>query len=187
MLTGETETGMTRVGFITVDPASGKVALVSKPELVIVDPGTGAARPPAEIGSISNVGFGRDGELLVFTRHDGTVRLWDVEREEYVGLVWNGSGQGSSGSPSWYDESTESMWVSSSGKYLQIPLNPERWVERACDVVSRDLTPDEWDRPATSPFDPPALDTPLRARPGRVRSSEVRLECGRLETTTHRR
>ena len=154
VLTSETETGMEDMDFVTVDPTSGKVALISEPELVIVDPSTGTAREPVEIGSISNVGFGRDGELLVFTRHDGTVRLWDVEREEYVGLVWNGPGQGGSGSPLWYDESTESMWVVSSGKYLQIPLNPERWVERACEVISRDLTQDEWDRfvPGSEPL-----------------------------------
>jgi hypothetical protein len=74
------------------------------------------------------------------------VRLWDVEREQYAGLVWNGSGQASTASPSWYDEATETMWVASSGKYLGIPLNPERWVERACQIVSRDLTQAEWDR-----------------------------------------
>jgi hypothetical protein len=38
------------------------------------------------------------------------------------------------------------MWVSSSGKYLQIPLDTERWVERACQVVGRDLTEEEWER-----------------------------------------
>jgi hypothetical protein len=76
---------------------------------------------------------------------DGTVRLFDIERRQFAGVVWNGAGQGSTGSPSWYDDSTETMWVASSGKYLGIPLNPERWVERACQIISRDLTQDEWD------------------------------------------
>jgi DNA-binding SARP family transcriptional activator/DNA-binding beta-propeller fold protein YncE len=146
-LIGEIETGVEQVGFIAVDPASGKVALAAVPrELVIVDPGTGAVNPLPDVGTISTLGFGRDGELLALTGRDGTVRLWDVERGQYAGLVWNGSGQVSTGSPSWYDEATESMWVASSGKYLQIPLNPERWVERACEIVSRDLTQEEWDR-----------------------------------------
>ncbi len=154
-LTGEIETGVLGVGHITVDPASGKVALVAGPELVIVDPRTGAVDQGPAIGSISTLGFGRGGELLVFTFRDGTVRLWDVEREEYAGLVWNGSGAGR-GSPSWYDEATETMWVASSGKYLQIPLNPQRWVERACEIISRDLTQDEWDRfvPGNEPLRP---------------------------------
>jgi len=33
-----------------------------------------------------------------------------------------------------------------SGRLLEIPLDPERWVERACDIVGRDLTSDEWQR-----------------------------------------
>ena len=145
-VTSEIETGLEGVGHIAVDPATGKVALVANPELVIVDPSTGTVSDVADIGIVSTMGFGRDGELLVLTGFDGTVRLWDVEREEVAGLVWNGSGQASSSSPSWYDENTESMWVTSSGFYLQIPLNPERWIERACEIVSRDLTQDEWDR-----------------------------------------
>jgi len=147
-LTGDIETGVATIGFITVDPASGRVAFIGDgpaPELVIVDPMTGAVDHLPDVGPVTNFGFGRDGELLALTGRNGRVRLWDVERKEYAGLVWNGSGA-SAGSPSWYDEATETMWVASSGKYLQIPLNPERWVERACEITSRDLTQDEWDR-----------------------------------------
>ena len=71
--------------------------------------------------------------------------LWDVERNQSAGLVWDGSST-AGGSPSWYDEATETIWVSTSGKLLQIPLNPERWIEPACEIVGRDLTQDEWDR-----------------------------------------
>ncbi|MFT7649043.1 MAG: hypothetical protein ACI8Y4_003799 [Candidatus Poriferisodalaceae bacterium] len=48
--------------------------------------------------------------------------------------------------PILYHAGVRTPWVSSSGKYLQIPLNPERWIERACEIISRDLTTDEWDR-----------------------------------------
>lgn len=148
-LVSEIETGL-EAAVIVLDPATGKVAAVSAygpaPSVVVVDPSSGSVSEPAEIGRIVGLGFGRDGELLVFSRLDGTVRLWDVENAEYVGLVWDGSGNQQAGSPSWYDEMTESIWVASSGRYLQIPLNPERWVERACEVVTRDLTQDEWDR-----------------------------------------
>jgi hypothetical protein len=60
-------------------------------------------------------------------------------------LMWEGSGA-VIGSPSWYDESTDSIWTGSSGKLLQLPLDPGRWVERACEVVGRDFTQEEWDR-----------------------------------------
>ena len=88
----------------------------------------------------------------------GTVRLWDVTRSEFGGVVWRGSG-GVVGSPSWYDEATESIWVAVSGKVLQIPLNPERWVELACESVGRPFTPDEWDRYV--PGDDPLWDACL--------------------------
>ncbi|MFT7476317.1 MAG: hypothetical protein ACI81L_003267 [Verrucomicrobiales bacterium] len=69
--------------------------------------------------------------------------LWDVERRTSAGVVWDGSGI--AGNSSWFDDSTNSLWVSTSAKVLQIPLDPERWVERACEVVGRELTQDEWD------------------------------------------
>ena len=28
---------------------------------------------------------------------------------------------------------------------LEVPLDPELWIERACEVVGRDLTQAEWD------------------------------------------
>jgi WD40 repeat protein len=146
-LSGEIETDVVDVNNVVMDPTNGRLALTVRrsPGLTIVDPKTGAVDQIPDIGTVSNFGFGRDGELLALTGLDGTVRLWDVEREQYAGLVWKGSGVGP-GSPSWYDEATETMWVASSGKYLQIPLDPERWVERACEITSRDLTQDEWDR-----------------------------------------
>jgi len=38
------------------------------------------------------------------------------------------------------------MWIFATGKLLEVPLNPERWIEKACQVVGRDLTREEWDR-----------------------------------------
>jgi len=36
--------------------------------------------------------------------------------------------------------------VSTSGKLLRVPLTPKRWVQRACELVGRDFTQDEWER-----------------------------------------
>ena len=154
---GTIETEVERVGFIAVDPASGNLALVAGPEeLVIVDPARGVLDRSPDVGLISTLGFGRDGEVIALTLRDGTVRLWDVAQGQYAGLVWSGSGQASTASPSWYDEATDTMWVASSGKYLGISLDPSGWVERACDLVNRDLTQDEWDRfvPGDAPPQP---------------------------------
>lgn len=36
----------------------------------------------------------------------------------------------------------------------EIPLDPARWVAKACEIVDRDLTQEEWDRlvPGDEPF-----------------------------------
>ncbi len=69
-----------------------------------------------------------------------------VNRAEPPGLVWNGTVGALLSSPSWYDESSDSIWVFTSGRLLEIPLDPQRWVERACDIVGRDFASDEWQR-----------------------------------------
>ena len=83
--------------------------------------------------------------MLVITGADGTVRLWDLERSAPAGLVWDGTGSVFS-SPSWYDPEADSVWVATSGLLMEVPLDPQRWVEQACDLVGRDLTEDEWER-----------------------------------------
>jgi hypothetical protein len=110
-------------------------------------PSTDASKPngPNGVELVGNLGFARNGELLVITHIDGTVRLWDLHRGETAGVLWKGAGA-TIGSPSWYDELSGSIWVASSGKLLQIPLNPERWIERACENISSNSTKDEWDR-----------------------------------------
>ena len=142
----EIETGAENAFVITLDPNSGKLAVGAQADAMIIDPATGDVEPLGYVGDVANLGFARGGTLLAVTSGDGTVRLWDLERNESAGLVWDGSGVQRQGSPPWYDEATDSLWVSSSGQLLQIPLNPERWIERACEVVGRDLTQEEWDR-----------------------------------------
>jgi hypothetical protein len=77
-----------------------------------------------------------------------------VERRR-SGVTWSGTGT-VGGSPSWYDAETASMWVASSGKLLNIPLDQARWIERACAVVGRDVTQEERNRfvPGDEPRQP---------------------------------
>ncbi len=145
--TGRVDTGAPVPFINTMDPTTGVVALASaiNDTIVVVDPSTGSVQQLPERNAVANLGFARDGQLLVITGFDGTVTVWDLERNAPAGLVWDGTGVRPS-SPSWYDPTTESIWVYTSARLLEIPLSPERWVERACDIIGRDLTADEWQR-----------------------------------------
>ena len=114
--------------------------------LVVIDTSIGEVERPPIGDAVVNLGFARDGELLAVTYEDGRVRLWDVERGEWAGLIWDGEAGAALGSPSFYDPETETMWLFVSGKLIQVPMNPERWIEKACALVGDGFTQDEWDR-----------------------------------------
>ena len=132
-------------GHITIDSASGRLAISGLADVVLIDPATGEVEQLTGSGLAISLEFARSGEFLAITGFDGAVRLWDVVRGESAGLLLDGTGS-VDGVSLWYDEATDSLWANTSGKIQQIPLNPERWIERACEVVGRDLTQDEWDR-----------------------------------------
>lgn len=127
----------------SVDQATGLLALGGAGGVAIVDPTTSDVAVVLGVDNAVSVGFVRDGELLVIVEQDGTVRLWDVARGESIGVLWAGLGSASA-SPPWYDATTDSVWVATSGKLLRFPLDPDRWVEKACELVGRSLTQDEW-------------------------------------------
>jgi DNA-binding SARP family transcriptional activator/tRNA A-37 threonylcarbamoyl transferase component Bud32/WD40 repeat protein len=171
-LVGQVETGAEWAMINTMDPTTGEVALGPNPgEVVVADPVTGEVQRLPGNDAVANLGFARDGQLLVISGFDGTVRVWDLERNEPAGLVWDGPGVRLASSPSWYDEASDSIWVFTGGRLLEVPLDPQRWIERACDVVGRDLTPEEWHRyvPASGQVEDPNGDS--------VRSGEPQSAC----------
>lgn len=131
---------------IAMDPSTGRLAMAGAlGEAVIVDPARGEVEVLPSVDSVQAITFVRGGELLVIVGADGTVSLWDVERGRSAGQVWTGTGAANAGLP-WYDETTDVVWVATSGKLISIPLDPAGWVERSCEIVGRDFTQDEWDR-----------------------------------------
>ena len=143
--TGDVETGLSAPALAVADPASGLVAIGGRHGAAVLHPATGAVRLVGESGSVRQLGFTRSGSILVVVEIDGSVRLWDVQRGEPIGTLWTGTGTAPP-SPPWYDPSRDSVWVATSGMVLQFSLDPERWADRACALVSRELTPEEWDR-----------------------------------------
>ncbi len=157
-MVSETETGMTSVAAITMDDISGRLAIggfpadLDRPSVVIVDPATGEVKLLTN-DETASLGFALEGAILAITAVDGTVRLWDVERNQSAGVAWDGT-NATSGLPSWFDREAKTMWANTSGKVVEIPVSPERWVERACEIVGRDFTDEEWGRlvPGEQPF-----------------------------------
>jgi len=145
----EIPTGLSNPTWAVWDEASGKLAfgafLNGFGGVVVVDPATREVNVLPDVEEVANLRFVRNGELLVVVSLDGTVRLWGVEREEFTGVIWDGTGA-NPGNALTYDEATDSLWVFSAGNLLRLPLDPQRWVERACELAGRDLTEDEWDR-----------------------------------------
>lgn len=124
---------------------TGRLVFGGRSDVIVVDPATGEILEVADVGEVTSVGFARGGELLVIAATDGSVQLWDVERSELLGVLWDGSGSRHQ-NPPWSDETSNTVWVASSGQLLQLSVDPERWVERACEIVGREFTQDEWDR-----------------------------------------
>ncbi len=144
----ETQTELKDVRTLSLDHANRRLVVVGFGDfqgVAVVEPDSGSVAEIVQGNGIASVGFVRNGELVVVVGFDGTVRLWDPETSTVAGLLWNGSGSRVAPSP-WYDSTSESLWVSSSGLILNISLDPERWVERACEIAGRDLTQNEWDQ-----------------------------------------
>ena len=144
-------------GRLVVDETSGLVAIAGGGSgvTVIVDPATGEVETVPTTSNITSTGFARAGSLFIFASVDGDVRLWEIGTDEPPTLVWNGTGATSAGPP-WYDESTDSVWIATSGSIINVPLDANQWIERACQIVGRNLTQDEWDRfvPTNRPLQP---------------------------------
>lgn len=143
---GQVTTGLGDPQLVVSDPVTGLVGVGGRSGAAVVDPTSGKSERIVEIGQVASLGFARDGDLLVVVEADGTVRLWDVERSTLAGTLWSGDGTAPQSAPPWYDAAVDSVWVATSGTILRLPLDPDRWADRLCDLVERELTTAEWDR-----------------------------------------
>ena len=150
-LTGEIDTGLQRPPF----PRSARmvwasseddrlVALGNDTGVIIVDTTTGTTTTVPTFGETQSLLFARGDSLLMVGSDDGTVRAWDVEDNVSRGVLWRGPSEVTFFT--WYDDRTDSVWIAEELRLLKLPLNPDVYLQRACEVVNRDLTQDEWDQ-----------------------------------------
>lgn len=141
------DTGAPDAYVVALDPTGRRLAIASDEDIAaIVELATGSTTLVARTGSASNLGFGPDGDLLAITQLDGTVRLWDNGIGAFVATVASATRRTPDGEPGWYDEATASLWTTTGDRLIEIPLDPEVWVIRACELVGRELTPEEWEQ-----------------------------------------
>jgi len=126
-----------------VSNGGGLVAFGGSGGVIIFDPATEQITQVPTFGPVSSVLFARGEALLVIGDRNGVVRLWDVGAGVSRGVLMR-TGEGIDHS-AWYDEETGSVWVGSGTRLLKVPLNPVIFLERACEILNRDLTQDEWD------------------------------------------
>lgn len=128
--------------FGRLDPVSGRIALGGDRGFYVHDPDSGRTTVLDTTSNISNAALMRNGEQLVVGQRDGTFQLWDVGTGELAGVLHDGDAN-TLGTPT-YDAATDSVWIAVPGRAINVPLDPAAWIDRACGVVGRELTAEEW-------------------------------------------
>ena len=150
-VTGEIDTGLQRPAFprsdYTVWARSDDdrlAAFGNGTGVIIVDTTTETTTTVPTFGKTESLRFARGDSLLMVGSDDGTVRAWDVERNVSRGVLWRGPTEVTFAT--WYDDDSDSLRIAEEQRLLELPLNPDVYLQRACEVVNRDLSQDEWDQ-----------------------------------------
>jgi hypothetical protein len=101
--------------------------------------------PPREAAAGFVIDLLSVGPVLASLGSDGDVRLWDVRSWQPMGLPlteehsWGFLSAVPGELTAWFEGAD-----GGEGRVRRLPLSPRAWVERACSLVSRQLTEDEW-------------------------------------------
>jgi WD40 repeat protein len=96
-----------------------------------------------------------DGRTIATGGADGTVRLWDMETGRATGAPFGGSAFWIY-SVAFRPDGRQLASAGVDGKVRLWELMPDTWMQEACDIAGRPLTPEEWNDlvGADQPFQP---------------------------------
>jgi WD40 repeat protein len=129
---------------LAMAPDGNMIAVATASGALIVDLATGAigAGLTSPFGRIESVAFGLDGTVLA-TGGSGRVILWDVRSRRPLGNALPAPGNTSVA----FDTTGRQLITGGDdGEVIVWPIDPDRWVEMACNLAGRTLTRDEWRR-----------------------------------------
>ena len=94
---------------------------------------------------VTSVAFDPAGRTLATSATDFKIRLWDLASQRQIGSPLPGSETGSGTNVSAFDPSGNHLIaVYDSGAAFVWNMDPNHWKQRACAVVGRSLTREEW-------------------------------------------
>ena len=107
----------------------------------------------AGIEGTTEVMFTFDGAGLLLQDGRDRVLLYSLEDRAEIGFLLGQSSAGS-GLFSVPVPTSDAVWVPTSDSWAEVPLDPDVWVARACELAGRELTQQEWAEfvPGDEPF-----------------------------------
>jgi WD40 repeat protein len=139
------------IGFLASGfDGQGRIALAREStvggssQVDVIDPVSGDRYAFLTLGQVRGLGFADDGRLLLIQGADGSIRLHDLPSGATSPLVWDGA-EAPFGK-AWHDEATDTVWMATTDRLVQLPLDRDGWREQACRRVGRDLSAEEWER-----------------------------------------
>ena len=133
-------------GAVGYDPDGRRLASATAGGMVTLlgRGGDGALALPGHRAGVSDLTFVTGGSQLATASLDGTIRVWNVERgtevepvvlSDHDGWVWSVA----------FDPTRERLYSGGAdGSVRSWPLDPGHLADGVCEVVTRDLTIDEW-------------------------------------------
>lgn len=147
-LSGESiTTGIEQVWDIEFSPDGTTLAVAGEGEKILIFDVAGRVLESQlvtnQVNRISTIAFSPDGKLLASGSSDSTIEIWDIPERRIVGLPLQTHSSGINS----LKFSPDGRLLASAddfGRIITLTIDYENPIEKICDIVSRNLTTDEW-------------------------------------------